>query len=213
MAHVRFLRPATCGALFALLCAVLPAAAAPPPATSSPVQADGIVSAAVDGLWAQTDAYWHKGDYPRIIALDRIITQADPNFVESFNAGAWLMWSSGLDADAEAFYQQAVQYNPDNSAAYYDYGLFLFNHRHDYPGAVRVFTQDVARANPGVLDRRMLAHSYEKAGQWDLAAAVWRRIKARWPHGAPGDPSHGDVDDRNLRRALAHHVAVPQTDL
>ncbi|MDQ2688482.1 MAG: hypothetical protein M3Y28_11525 [Armatimonadota bacterium] len=213
MAHVRFMRSAACGALLALLFFPdLPAAAAPAPA-SSPAQADGIVSAAVDDLWAQTDAYWHVGDYPRIIALDRIITQADPHFVESFNTGAWLMWSSGLDSDAEAFYQQAVQNNPHTPAAYYDYGQFLFNHKHDYHGAIRVFTQDVARAQPGVLDWRMLAHSYEKAERWDRAVAVWRRIKARWPHGAPGDPSHGGVDDRNLQRALSHLKAAPQPEL
>lgn len=217
MEHARLWRAARFGALLGVVfLAVTPPAPAAPqrgkriaPAAGSPTaQVDGIVSAAVDGLWAQTDEYWHHGDYPRIIALDRVITQADPHFLESFNTGAWLMWSSGLDADAEAFYQQAVQNNPHTSAAYYDYGLFLFNHRHDYPGAIRVFTQDAARANPGVLDWRMLAHAYEKAGRWDRAVTVWRRIKARWPHGAPGDASHGAVDDQNMRRALARQAAI-----
>ncbi len=220
MKHARFWRAVT---RIALLAAVFPAPSAsaaprsrkhsPQPPVSSPAQVDGIVSAAVDSLWVQTDVYWHQGDYPRIIALDRIITQADPHFMESFNTGAWLMWSSGLDADAEAFYQQSVRNNPRTSAAYYDYGLFLFNHRHDYPGAIRVFTQDVAKADPGVLDWRMLAHSYEKAGRWDRAVAVWRRIKARWPHGAPGDSARGAVDDLNLRRALARQAAAPQIEL
>ncbi len=193
--------------LLPLLLALAPALCAAPRAdkdTSSPAQVDGIVSAAVDDLWAQNDAYWHVGDYPRIIALDRIITQADPYFLDAFNTGAWLMWSSGRDDDAQAFYELAVRDNPTDSAAYYDFGMFLINHRKDYAGAIRVYTQDVTRADPGVLDWRMLAHSYEKAGHWDRAVAVWRKIKARWPHGASDDPSHGAVDDENLARCLSH---------
>jgi tetratricopeptide (TPR) repeat protein len=172
--------------------------------SSSLTQVDGIVSAVVDNLWAQGDMYWHEGDYPRIIALDRIITQADPHFVDAFNTGAWLMWSDGLDGDAQAFYELAVRSNPHDPAAYYDYGMFLFNHRHDYAAAIRVYRRDVQQASPGVLDWRMLAHSYEKADAWDQAVGIWRQIKARWPHGDPRDPTHGDIDDQNLRRALSH---------
>lgn len=182
-----------------------PVRGAAPPASSSPAQVDGIVSAVVDRLWTQTDVYWHQGDYPRIIALDRIIVGADPHFMEPYQTGGWLMWSSGQDADADAFYRLGIQNNPRNSKAYYDYGLsFLVNHKHDYPAAIRVFRQDVTQADAGVLDWRMLAHSYEKAGQWDRAVATWRAMRKRWPHGAPGDPAHGAVEVANLKRALAH---------
>ena len=198
--------------LVTLLLMLAPGLRAAPGAgdSSSPAQVDGIVSAVVDKLWAQNDLYWHVGDYPRIIALDRIITQADPHFVDAFNTGAWLMWSDGLDSDAQAFYELAVRDNPDDPAAYYDYGMFLFNHRHDYPAAIRVYRQDVQRAAPGVLDWRMLAHSYEKAGDWTQAVATWRQIKVLWPHGDPRDPTHGGIDDQNMRRALSHLTpAVP----
>ena len=206
-----------CGAgvaavLMTLTAAVGAAPAQAPQDTSSPAQVDGIVGAVVDRLWAKNDEYWHRGDYPRIIALDRIITQADPHFVECYNTGAWLMWSSGRDADAQAFYAQAVAHNPHDPAAYYDYGMFLFNHRKDYPAAVRVYRRDTQRANGGLLDWRMLAHSYEKAGDWARAVQTWRQIKARWPHGTDRDPASAAVDARNLQRALAHlnGPAAPQ---
>lgn len=171
---------------------------------SSSAQVDGIIDAAVDKLWAQNDEYWHQGDYPRIIALDRIITQADPHFIDCYNTGAWLMWSSGLDSDAQAFYEQAVANNPHVSAAYYDYGMFLLNHRKDFAGAIRVYGQDTQHADAGILDWRMLAHSYEKAGDWKRAVQTWRQIKTRWPHGVAHDSTSAAVDDNNLQRALAH---------
>ncbi len=165
-------------------------------------QVDGILSGVVDKLWAQNDAYWHTGDYPRIIALDKIIVQADPQFIECYTTGAWLMWSDGANADAEAFYKQCIRDNPGTSLAYYDYGFFLYNHLRRYADARRVFARSAAQPDAGVLDYRMLAHSSEKLGQYDKAVGVWRRIKARWPQGAPGDTTRGAVDTNNLNKDL-----------
>lgn len=200
-------------ALLLLLLLTPPALAAPrhAPASSravsaaqqSAVQVDGILSGVVDALWAQNDQYFHEGDYPRIIALDRIIVQADPHFIDCYTTGALLMWSDGLDADAEAFYRQCIQNNPRTSAAYYDYGVFLYHHLRRYDAARRVFQTSAALPDAGVIDWRMLAHSYEKLGQYDRAVTEWRRIKARWPNGAPGDGTHGAVDTNNLNKNLA----------
>lgn len=177
---------------------------------SSPAQVDGIVSAVVTQLWNHNDVYWHQGDYPRIIAMDRIITQADPHFIDCYNTGAWLMWSDGHNSDAEAFYQQAVANNPHASAAYYDYGMFLYNHLKQYDKAVRLYTRDTQHADAGILDWRMLAHSYERAGKWQDAVNTWREIQKRWPHGVSSDPSSADVDSNNLKRAMAHlHGVAP----
>jgi len=186
--------------------------ALPAPASAQSVgetQVDGILSGVVDKLWAQNDVYWHGGDYPRIIAQDKIIVQADPHFLECYNTGAWLMWSDGANGDAEAFYKQCIKNNPGTSAAYYDYGEFLYNHLHRYGDARHVFARVVTFPDADVLDYRMLAHSYEKLGQYDKAVAVWRRIKARWPQGAPRDTTHGAVDTNNLNKDLRLMGAAP----
>ncbi len=162
---------------------------------SSQAQVDGIISAAVDKLWEQSDVYWHHGDYPRIIALDRIITQADPHFLEPYETGGWLMESMGNYGDAEAYYRQGVQNNAHLSEPYYHLGFFYFNTLHDYPKAVQVFREDTQQSDTGVNDWKMLAHSYEHTGDIDQAAATWQHIKARWPH-AP-------AVDANLNRVLA----------
>ena len=208
-----------CAALLLVLLLTTPALAASrhspaprravSPAQQSAAQVDGILSGVVDALWAQNDHYFHEGDYPRIIGLDRIIVQADPHFIDCYTTGAWLMWSDGLDADADAFYRQCVQNNPRTSAAYYDYGAFLFHHLRRYDDARRVFQASAALPDAGVIDWRMLAHSYEKLGQYDRAALVWRRIKARWPNGAPGDETHGAVDTNNLNKNLTKLAPSP----
>lgn len=204
--------------VFLLAFLALPACAAPahaphtrpaPGRSVGETQADGILAGVADKLWAQNDVYWHQGDYPRIIAQDRIIVQADPHFIECYTTGAWLMWSDGQDRDAEGFYKQCIGSNPGQSAAYFDYGFFLYSHLHRYADAQRVFARSAALPDAGVLDMRMLAHAYEKLGQYDNAVTVWRRIKARWPQGAPQDGTHGAVDTNNLNKDLRHLGAAP----
>ena len=183
---------------------MLPAHAAPKD-TSSPAQVAGIIDAATDKLWAQNDAYWHQGDYPRIIALDRIITQADPHFIECYNTGAWLMWSSGRDADAQAFYAEAVANNPHDSTAYYDYGMFPAESPQRLsggdPGVPAGYPAGQRRPS-GLADARpFLREGPETGGR---RCRPGKQIKARWPHGTAHDRTSADVDDNNLHRALAH---------
>lgn len=168
-----------------------PSLAASPSAAPSPAeqraQADGITGAVVDRLWRQTDGYWHEGDYPRIVALDRIITEADPQFLEAYSAGGWLMDSLGRTADAEAYYTLGTRRNPRAAYAFWNLGFFYFNTTHDYRAAARAFRSDTRQVDAGLNDWKMLGHAYEKAGQWDEAVATWRETKRRWPQGMSVD--------------------------
>lgn len=187
--------------LFSLvvLAAALPASAAPPQAQSQ-VQVDGITARVVDKLWSQTDDYWHDGDYPRIVALDRVITQADPQFLEAYSNGGWLMDSLGRTADAEAYYTLGVTNNPHAAYAYWNLGFFYFNTTKDYAKAAQAFERDTQQADADINDWKMRGHAEEKAGQWDRAVATWRTIKAKWPTG-PGV-------DRLLREAEEKRAAA-----
>jgi len=159
--------------------------AAPPTARQQQIQADGIVSNVVDTLWNQTDEYWHAGDYPRIVALDRVITQADPQFLEAYSNGGWLMDSLGRTADAEAYYTLGTRNNPHAEYAYWNLGFFYFNTPRNYPAAAKAFQMAVRLPGADVRDWKMLGHSYEKAGRWDSALSVWQQAGSRYPH----DPS------------------------
>lgn len=166
-----------------------------PPAGASPgssqteqqIQVDGIVGSVVDKLWRQNDIYWHDGDYPRIVALDRVITEADPQFLEAYATGGWLMDSLGRTKDAGAYYRLGTLNNPHAAYAYWNLGFFYFNTTHDYAEAARAFAQDTAQTDADLNDWKMLAHSQEHAGQWDAAVETWHKIKTRWPKGMSVD--------------------------
>lgn len=157
------------------------------PPASSPIQVEGVVAGVVDRLWRQTDEYWHGGDYPRIVALDRVITEADPQFLEAYSAGGWLMDSLGRTQDAEAFYKLGVARNPHAAYAYWNLGFFYFNTTKDYAQAARVFQMDTRQAGADLNDWKMRAHAEEKAGQWNQAVATWHTIKAKYPNGLAVD--------------------------
>jgi len=182
--------------------ATLPVLAAPKaaPASASQIQVDGITARVVDKLWSQTDEYWHDGDYPRIIALDRVITQADPQFLEAYSNGGWLMDSLGRTADAEAYYKLGVTNNPHAAYAYWNLGFFYFNTTKDYAQAAHVFEMDTRQPDAELNDWKMRGHAQEKAGQWNKAVATWRAIKAKWPNGLGVD--------RQLRQAELKRAAV-----
>jgi len=172
--------------LAGMLCLpILPVHAAPPTARQQQIQADGIISNVVDTLWDQTDAYWHSGDYPRIVALDRVITEADPQFLEAYSNGGWLMDSLGRTADAEAYYTLGTRNNPHAEYAYWNLGFFYFNTPRNYLAAAQAFQMAVRLPGADVRDWKMLGHSCEKSKRWDDALSVWQQARSRYPH----DPS------------------------
>lgn len=145
------------------------------------VQVDGICAQTSLALWDHADADFHAGDFPRTIALDRIISSAEPHFQEAYATGGWLMESDGDLADAEAYYKQGVANNSDSSYMYYQLGFFYFNTMKNYPVALKTFSQDVKTPDAEDNDWKMLAHSYERVGDIDHAVSTWKVIKQRFP--------------------------------
>jgi len=148
---------------------------------------DTVTSDTVDQLWAQTDVYWHQGDYPRIIALDKLIVQLDPHFMEPYSIGGWLMESMGNYADAEAFYRLGVANNPKDSYLYYQLAAFYFNTQKDYQSAANIMQVGVTMKGNDVNDWRMYAHALEKSKHIDDAIATWQAIIKRFPNAAAAD--------------------------
>ena len=188
-----------------LLSFLSPTAQAAPTAAQQQVQASGIVSGVVDKLWNQTDVYWHGGDYPRIIAVDRIITEADPQFLEAYSNGGWLMDSLGRRQDAEAYYTLGTRNNPHSEYAYRNLGFFYFTTKHDYPAAALAFRHAVQQRDADLNVWKMLAHSYEKAGQWDAAVETWQQTRARFPHGLSVDRLLAEAESKRRQARAGGH--------
>ena len=171
------------------------------------IQVEGIVGGVVSKLWTQTDECWHAGDYPRVVALDRIITEADPQFLEAYSNGGWLMDSLGRTRDAEVYYTLGTKNNPHAAYAFWNLGFFYFNSTHDYAAASRAFKSDTEQEDADLNDWKMLGHAQEKAGQWDAAVATWHKIKTRWPNGVSVDRLLRESEEK---RAKA--LGLAQTD-
>jgi tetratricopeptide (TPR) repeat protein len=146
-----------------------------------PNQVAGIVSGSVDELWNRTDYYWHRGDFPRIIALDRIIVEMDPGFMEPYSTGGWLMESAGDNTSAEKFYRLGAARNSDSSYMYYQLGMFYFNTTKNYKGALEAAQIGTTKSDAGINDWRLLAHSYEKNGMLPECINTWQYIIKTFP--------------------------------
>ena len=170
----------------------------------SQAQVDGMSSRIVDNLWARTDYWWHYGAYTRIIAEDRIITEADPQFAEPYATGGWLLESLGNNADAEKYYSLGTSRNPQNSYLWYNLGFFYYNTKKNYPKAIISFTHSSSVPGAGINDWKMLAHSYERNHQLDKAIAVWEKLHATYAN--DGVVIHNLAEDQ---ARLAASVSQP----
>jgi len=163
----------------------------------NPDQVEGIILKASAELWDDTDTYYHDGDYPRIIRLCRVISESTPDFMEPYSVGGWLLWSDGDNSDAEDYYKLGVYNNPANCYMYYNLGMFYFNFVKRYPEALTVCKVGTTTWDADNLTWKMLAHSYEKTGQYDKALDIWQEILRRYP-----DAPAAQVNLDRVRRIL-----------
>jgi tetratricopeptide (TPR) repeat protein len=171
----------------------------------SDTQIDGITSAVVDGLWQRTDYWWHRGDYPRIIALDRLITEADPNFLEPYSNGGWLMESLGNNSDAEKYYRLGAERNPKKSYLWFSLGMFYYVTLKAYPKAIDSFHRAATAPDGGQKSWRMLAHSYERNNQMPEAIKIWQKLHAKYP--TDGVIMHNLVEDQGRQQQAAPTIS------
>lgn len=200
-----------CAGLAAAAAFVLIAAAAPPraargaqsgkPNTASAAarresltQVDGITNRVVDALWVRSDHFWHDGDYNRIIAINRVIVEADPHFVDAYQNGSYILWSLGDVPGADAFLRLGVARNPKRYEIYSEMGQHLFRTKR-FRDAVPYLQKATAYKSAPPSAWGMLAHCYERVGRLDDAIAAWQQIVKRFPTFPPGPP--------NLRRTEA----------
>ena len=143
-------------------------------AVSQKAVADEILSGVVDDLWGQTDEHFHEGEYNHVVNLSRVIAQAEPQRVEAYANGAWLLWSMTRNDEAIAFLKQGLNANPHSYYMYDELGAHYFLHLHDPKTAIPYYEKAVAFACP-YATLHSLANCYEKTDQWAKSVEVWKR--------------------------------------
>ena len=168
----------------AILCPTSSRATTTAPRTpqASSDQVDGMVQSVADSFLDKTDYYWHRGDYPRIIALSRVLVEADPYDTQAYSNAGWLMESDKQNSDAEAFYELGCERNPGQSFMAYQLGFFYFNTLHNYRKAIGVMSKSVHDADATDADWKLLAYSYKRSGDLKQALATFQEIKKLYPN-------------------------------
>ncbi len=161
-------------------------------------QADGITNRVVDKVWAETDEYWHHGDYNRIVALIRVIVEADPTFYEAYGDGAWLIWSMGDTKNADEFLEYGISRAPQKWVLQYEFGYHLFNTKR-YAAALPYLQKAVTYPKgAGWPPWHTLAHCYDKLGQKQKCLETWEYVVRTYP-----DDAVAKVRLRDIRARVA----------
>lgn len=198
-------------ATLAVLGGAAQAAETPPKNAGGPpkevvLQVDGITDRVIDNLWTKSDAFWHEGDYQRIIALIRVCVAADPSFVEAYSNGAWLLWSMGDSDGADALLADGEKRSPKKGDIAYEYGYQLFRTKR-YPEAAKYLKRSVEGGGQPAPVYTTYAHALEKLNRWDEAEKVWQQVVKKFPTFVAGPP--------NLKRVRetisARNVTPPGT--
>jgi len=144
------------------------------------IQTDGIESRVVDRVWSNTDAYFHAGDYNRIISLLRVCVEADPEFDEAYSCGAWLLWSMGDKPAANAFLDYGIKRAKNKWLAHYTFAENLMVRR-EYKDALPHLQFATQSPYAPVIAWKQLAHAYEHTGNLKKSLETWQYIVKKFP--------------------------------
>jgi tetratricopeptide (TPR) repeat protein len=168
-------------ALFSSAANAQTAAKMPPSQAASAVQIAGIIEKTTDKLWDQTDAYWHEGDYNRIVDLCRIVAEADPDFTESYANAAWLLWSMGDMLAADMFLEYGISRSKNKGELLFDFGHHLYNTKR-YAQAEPYLARAITYPRASYSAYSSLGHTYRQLGKFDKSIAVWKQAVKKFPN-------------------------------
>ena len=141
----------------------------------------------LDELYHQSDAAYHKGDYPLAIEKFKAIVVLDPDDVEAFSTGAWLMWSLGNGDEATAFMRRGVSLSPQDGEMW-EAAADHFDQRKIFPLEVLADYQKALSLAPKEKNTRLLRHRVAIAaqivGDLTLATQVWTGVLKDYPDDA-----------------------------
>lgn len=177
-------------------------------------------------LWIRADTFFHQGQYQAIIPIVRMVTWLDPHNIDVYTTGAWHMDYNFVDQGemsdkryipaSIALLKEGIANNPNVWDLYFELGWTHYNKKlMDYQKGLEYIKKacehegyDVNTGRviprPSFVDN-MLAHQYEKVGDYKNAINAWfeseKRVRENMKN--PSDKSHDDqssldVCDRNL---------------
>lgn len=160
----------------------------------------GLREAVASLLWVRADEFFHSGQYEAILPLVRLVTWLDPQQIGVYTTGAWHMDYNFVDSEersdrryippAVKLLEEGIENNPDLYDLYFELAwTHYFQKARKYDKAIywmkKALDKPARDANTGrIIERppfvdRMLAHAYEKAGQFGEAEKQWDKCIAQ----------------------------------
>lgn len=157
----------------------------------APTNASGPTTVSSTHLWeavagaygAETDWWWHYGDYDQAIRCLQTVIFFQPHSIDTYGDIAWLQWSLGYNTEAIGTYHRGIRANPDNPEGYYNLGYHYFN-LDKYSPALPYLKQAVDRGGRRIM-RRTYAHALERLGQIAASFEQWEYMIQE----SPDDPA------------------------
>lgn len=130
-------------------------------------------------LIAETDWWWHAGDYRQILRANETVRWLDPSWEEGYSLAAYLYWSLGRNTEAIGTYRRGVAVHPDSWHLQWELGFYYFNAQKRYEDAIPQFELARELGSPAV-ESRMHAHALERAGHPREALEVWHELREQF---------------------------------
>lgn len=165
------------------------------PSKNAQRQADGLVSAVVDRLWAEGDRFYHEGDYNRVISLGRICVEADPSFDDAYSSIGYLLWSMQEMASAEGTLLYGVKHSPQHATLNYELGYQYFRTK-KFTEALPYLKKAVEYPDAQPPYFATLGHCQTRLGLHADSVVTWKKCVQKFPNFISGPKNLKDAEAR-----------------
>lgn len=185
-------------------------AAASATAQAKPSAGANAALAAISGrLSAQSDIWFHDGEFPTIAQALRFSNRLNPREGEIAENLGWMLENIEEDGEALATYIRYGKENPQDPDRHYMEAYFYFQKRvfAKVPPLLEPAVRE-GKASPNTY--RTLAHSHERMNQFADSKRVWEAFMKRFPNDGAGPNNLRRVTEKLEKQRAAGANRTPK---
>lgn len=149
---------------------------------------------ASDLFFAESDWWWHSGDYEHATRCLMSAAMITPSNIDAFSSAAWLQWSLGKNDSAIAIFKEGIRVNPKNADIHFEYGYHLYNIK-KFVDAEPLLKKSV-ELGVGLTGERVYAHCLENTGKLKESMLVWEKLLKENPDDVTIKNNYNEVKDK-----------------
>jgi len=147
----------------------------------------GFRAVAANLLWLKSDQYWHAGSagWWRMRPIFNTIVELDPHFIIAWRTFGWhVAWNLHHDAApedkpgflkmGEDIFRRGIIANPQSWDMRMDLAWLYYDRIRDPEKSISYWEDTVKQPGAPIFNWHMMAHAYEKIGNWKEAYRIWR---------------------------------------